>query len=418
MKIRIIQPDYYKTFKCIGAVCRNNCCTGNWEIHIDKNTYKKYRNLSKDHLFYNELKSHIKIHNRDSSLKYAEYLRVDTNETGKSGCVFQTKEGWCKIHAELGEEYLGYTCKIYPRIINEVEFKNSDMNFFERSCNISCEEIGNIFINKEDYIEYEIIEEEHSKNYILDNFHSKINNRVNENVREIVKYYNDIRSIAIAILQNREYQFEDRLILLAIFCEKLDRLEAEKDIEQIPAYIEDFVTLVDSSSYYDILNINIENSISYTLVFGILDAFLEKHSVEKDEGVFGKLYYIIQESKLDNIDYKECMVRFKTLLNDREVFIEHIFVNELFTKMMPFYSKYSIFENAQILAMLYSIYRVLIATELREKTELSDEELVDITAYFGKGILHSNLIDTLLIDTIKKLNMDSLSNIILLIKGR
>lgn len=420
MKIKVIQPDYYKDFKCIGSACRHNCCTGNWEIHVDKNTYKKYKNLSKNHPFYNELKANLKIYDKNSVNKYAEFVRVEKNETGKQGCIFQTKEGWCKIHAQLGEDYLGNTCRIYPRILNLAIFKDMELEFFERSCNISCEEIANIFINKQDYLEYEIFEEEYGKNYIMDNMVSHVNNVVNENKREIVKYYSEIKSIVIAILQNREYAFEDRLILMALFCDKLNKFEQTDNIEEIPNYIEEFVNAVDNRLYDEILKIKAQNDVSYAFSFVILEVFLEKHNLKDNDNVFNKLYENIQKFKIETIDdYKNSILvkNYKNFLKEKEIFLEHVFVNEVFTKMMPFYKDYNIFENAEILISVYALYRLIISGILGENECISDEELVDITAYFGKVILHSNITFTMLMGTIKGTEMDSLSNMILLIKG-
>lgn len=419
MKIKVIQPDYYKDFKCIGSECRHNCCTGNWEIHVDKNTYKKYKNLSKNHPFYNELKDSLKIYDKDDFHKYAEFVRVEKNETGKQGCTFQTKEGWCKIHAQLGEDYLGYTCKIYPRILNLVIFKDT-VEFFERSCNISCEEIANIFINKQDYLEYEIFEEEYGKNYIIDNLMAHLNNAVNENKREIIKYYSEIKSIVIAILQNREYDFEDRLILMALFCDKLNKFEQTDNIEEIPNYIEEFINAIDNRLYDEILNIQARNDISYAFSFIILEVFLEKNNLKDNEEVFNKLYENIKKLNIETVDdYKNSILvkNYKNFLKEKEIFLEHVFVNEVFIKMMPFYKKYNMFENAQILISVYALYRLIISGILGDNEYISDEELVDITAYFGKLMLHSNMIVNMFMNTIKGTEMDSLSNMILLIKG-
>ena len=40
-----IFPNYYKKFKCIADKCRHSCCVG-WEIDIDKDTMRKYSELS------------------------------------------------------------------------------------------------------------------------------------------------------------------------------------------------------------------------------------------------------------------------------------------------------------------------------------------------------------------------------------
>ena len=41
--MKVLKPFYYDDFKCIAGDCIDNCCHAEWEISIDKRTYKKYR---------------------------------------------------------------------------------------------------------------------------------------------------------------------------------------------------------------------------------------------------------------------------------------------------------------------------------------------------------------------------------------
>ena len=43
--MKVLKPFYYDDFKCIAGDCIDNCCHAEWEISIDKKTYKKYRKL-------------------------------------------------------------------------------------------------------------------------------------------------------------------------------------------------------------------------------------------------------------------------------------------------------------------------------------------------------------------------------------
>lgn len=94
--------DYYKNFRCIGPACEDTCCAV-WEIRIDSKTYKKYRSLK-----------------GTWGRRFAEAIDRDRHcfrLNGKRGkrCVFLTKGRLCRIHAELGEEYLCRECRIFPR---------------------------------------------------------------------------------------------------------------------------------------------------------------------------------------------------------------------------------------------------------------------------------------------------------------
>ena len=40
--MKVIRPDFWNRFQCIGGVCSDNCCIG-WEICIDEESLEKYR---------------------------------------------------------------------------------------------------------------------------------------------------------------------------------------------------------------------------------------------------------------------------------------------------------------------------------------------------------------------------------------
>jgi len=42
--IKILQPYYYRDFKCIAGKCRDSCCIG-WRVPIDKNSFIKYEQV-------------------------------------------------------------------------------------------------------------------------------------------------------------------------------------------------------------------------------------------------------------------------------------------------------------------------------------------------------------------------------------
>ena len=43
--MKVLKPFYYDDFKCIAGDCIDNCCHVEWEISIDKKTYKKFCRL-------------------------------------------------------------------------------------------------------------------------------------------------------------------------------------------------------------------------------------------------------------------------------------------------------------------------------------------------------------------------------------
>ena len=102
--MKLVYPDFYRRFKCIGSKCVHNCCIG-WEIDIDDDTYKKYR--SADNRLTERFKSCI-------SCEDETHFILDENER----CPFLNRDNLCDIILEMGEDSLCQICTDHPRFRN------------------------------------------------------------------------------------------------------------------------------------------------------------------------------------------------------------------------------------------------------------------------------------------------------------
>lgn len=108
MKIRkIITPNFYKKFRCVGPECLNHCCHG-WVINIDKKNHNKYINSSDE-----EIRSIAKEALRLTRKGKKSYSMIKFNDEGT--CPFFTADKLCRVHQKLGSDALSPTCAIYPR---------------------------------------------------------------------------------------------------------------------------------------------------------------------------------------------------------------------------------------------------------------------------------------------------------------
>ena len=103
MKIRV--PNYFKDFKCIASKCEDTCCAG-WGIVIDDEALEKYQKVQGD--FGDRLRREI-VHEGGENI----FILKDNN------CPFLNENKLCDIYKEVGEDALCYTCKQYPRYIEE-----------------------------------------------------------------------------------------------------------------------------------------------------------------------------------------------------------------------------------------------------------------------------------------------------------
>ena len=178
-------PSYYNTFRCVGGSCKDSCCIG-WEVDIDQETWDYYQTVKGS--FGNRLRAHMKDDGTDRYFPMCEDGR----------CPFLNKMNLCDIITNLGEESLSQVCTEYPRyFLEEGSFTQIDLS-------LSCMELGRIFFEDPDPVEY-----------IREEFSEGVDDAENDTATSepLLKEILDIRDDCIAIIQNRSVPLMDR------FCE-------------------------------------------------------------------------------------------------------------------------------------------------------------------------------------------------------
>lgn len=137
MKIRkIITPNFYKKFRCVGPECLNHCCHG-WVINIDKKTHNKYINSSGE-----EIRSIAKEALRLTRKGKKSYSMIKFNDEGT--CPFFTADKLCRVHQKLGGDALSPTCAIYPR---QEHIRGDQLRY---NLTMSCSEVARLVLFDED----------------------------------------------------------------------------------------------------------------------------------------------------------------------------------------------------------------------------------------------------------------------------
>lgn len=218
MNREILIPKYLTEFSCIGAACEDTCCAG-WNVTVDKTTFQKYRKVTAPGLK-DELKKNV-VRQRSNTSDSA-YGKIKLDEQMK--CTLLTEDGWCRIHTELGENYLCNTCTVYPRSINEVDQR------VEKSLTTSCPEAARLILLKKEGIDF-VVDEEDVKTK------GTIYNRLDTLKKP---HFWDLRMFSIGILQNRSQPFEVRLMVLGLFYQKLVMLSADEEASQLEQLMEQY----------------------------------------------------------------------------------------------------------------------------------------------------------------------------------
>ena len=184
--MKTMMPHYYKDFKCTASKCTDTCCAG-WEIIIDADTYNNYKKVCGE--FGERLKSNLTLY-----------------EDGEPGfvlqnhnCPFLNKNNLCDIYTELGEDFLCYTCKTYPRFIEE--YSNSR----DIGISLSCPEAARLILKDSKPVNFEVSEDKEMVDIFDDiNF-------------DISMHLLSARKMALDILQNRSISLNHRIAILVNF---------------------------------------------------------------------------------------------------------------------------------------------------------------------------------------------------------
>lgn len=196
--MKVVMPDYYKKFRCIGSECKDNCCIG-WEIDIDEDTDYFFQNTSSE--FKEKLKKNI---NRDE-----EAAHFILGENGR--CPFLNKENLCDIIINFGDENIPYICREHPR------FYNWYGDVKEVGLGLCCEEVCRIVFSCRDKIQLEV---------------SETTGSIGDEISDKYESLFMIREKMIDIIQDRSTDIDQRLTRLVMFtrrtqCEPCNEQEFE-----------------------------------------------------------------------------------------------------------------------------------------------------------------------------------------------
>lgn len=105
--MKLITPSFYRDFKCIAGDCPDSCCQG-WEVDADAESLGYYKTLK------GSIRERI-----DSVLDNDEYGNTVFRLADKKRCPFLNKDNLCDMHIAIGGEHTPYTCRTFPRFIND-----------------------------------------------------------------------------------------------------------------------------------------------------------------------------------------------------------------------------------------------------------------------------------------------------------
>ena len=308
MKMIFFQPEYVKNFKCDGVKCGAQCCKG-WIIDIDLETLDSYF----------EIESRAK--ELTSKIVYNEKRNVCVTKLYEnSHCVFLDKDNLCTIQKKYGEKFLSMICQTFPRHIIKIA------DLYERSLNLTCPLVAEMALLPKSPMNFELVEENVSDD-------SKVGAQIPMHIDEkILPFISEIQMTAIFILQKRTLTIDQRLAILGIYFDSLEKIISSGDLEKLS---------------------------DLTEIFTSKKFFIEKKLAFKPKD-FTQFF---MNNVLENLYDEETVNKF--LLTNRANFIkkfssilENYLVHEFFLDTYPFRVEGTIIHNYAIFIVLYKIVEI------------------------------------------------------------
>lgn len=209
--MKLITPSFYKNFKCIAGACPDSCCQG-WEVDADEDSLAYYKTLS------GNLRARI-----NSVLDKDEFGNTIFRLADKKRCPFLNQDNLCDMHIAIGGEHTPYTCRTFPRFIND--FGGTREMGISFSCPIASDIMWNL---TEDF-----------------DFVSEINSQppsLNEIDAELYFKLLSYRKEAYSIVQDRKLEINKRLIRLLDYAAKIQR------------ELDDYKEYASETGFFDIFN--------------------------------------------------------------------------------------------------------------------------------------------------------------------
>ncbi|MBC9784488.1 flagellin lysine-N-methylase [Heliobacterium chlorum] len=202
----VYAPAYMRKFSCTGSDCEDTCCA-NWDIDVDKRTFTKYCTIA-DESLKNLIEQYIVPHEENQKeVKFARILM------GKSTyCPFLDSEKMCSIQKQVGEEYIPDICSMYPRVAKVIDDK------LEVVCTMSCPVVARIALLEPNQLLLQKV-----PNRIVTRNTSSHIYTVDKSKNDVSRSFYYLREFTIRWLQNHNYALKDRLLILGLFFNEVQK---------------------------------------------------------------------------------------------------------------------------------------------------------------------------------------------------
>ncbi|MCL2054116.1 MAG: hypothetical protein FWG90_06725 [Oscillospiraceae bacterium] len=234
---------------------------------------------------------------------------------------------------------------------------------------------------------------------------------INEN--PVTEYYWQIRVLMMNTLQNRNFSFEKRMLLLNYALKKINGMVSKDQPELIPDFVNEFTRIKDYSETLTYFS-RVRSAAKFSLADGIsLLKSLSKNAGRNYGAIMEAIYKNLEitPDTLNKINFqnylklRDCFT--EEYLHKKAHYIENIMVNYVWTYSIPFAcpGRLSVWDNYIFFCSLYNALKVLITCYMPGK---ASEDFANAIAEFDNALRKSggNLIIKL-VEAVKSAGQDN-----------
>jgi lysine-N-methylase len=375
-----LMPRYVERFRCLGSSCEDTCCSG-WSIHIDKKTYKAYRQNTAPELSKLLAKNLVRDENAANSAFYAT-IRPE----GEAQNCPLMQGGLCSIHKHLGESHLSDLCFTYPRVSR---LFNGQL---EHTLTLSCPEAARQALLAEDAFEF-----------IEDDVTLREATVLDAPVPPgmTMALMNDVRIFCLNLLRTRELPLWQRLAVLGTFCGALSRLCADGQQAGIPALIEDIVRLLENGELLASLDAVQPNYAAQAMVFSLLwsskgfdsPSPYQQNVIRQISAGLGADASGLASGEALTSAYMRGLGRLDEALRDAPYLLENYLANEMFLRLFPFETN-DAYDGYLRLVARFGLLRLLLAAQCNTDATPSPQTLIATVHLHCRRFQHDNAYTT------------------------
>ncbi len=399
--ITISQSD---SFECVGSDCSDTCCSG-WGVSIDKFTLANWQNDPEKV----DYAKHLKILPTPTA-EELDAAGVILNPNGD--CPFLDKQKLCDIQKKHGHETLSFTCRSFPRS------KNDFYGIKEENLSLACPTAATLLLGSSKPLELNLKEVEKNAIEILANITPSDDHwgQVPANTAW------SLRTLVFKIIQQRKISFSNRLMVLGLLSQTLDRESATEDDLRCQSIINKFDSLIADPNSIESLVGKVPNSFETKL--SILTRLLEEIEPFTLANTDYRIYLISlrEKLKLDKGCIDETIGQNYLDLNqnlttnvERDLLLENYCFQLIYKEMYPFSSKSCLDQFLKIALRIFLIREHLKYSLPEDKDGKS--ESIRLIQKFTRLYEHAPKLREVLKNLLADLNFNTLPHILIILNG-